>query len=70
MACQTLSEHFFVSSLPSTIVRYNPRRLLPRPGKVAGLAKMFVDNLLILRNGRVVAPPAEKMREASHPSKQ
>jgi hypothetical protein len=44
--------------------------LLPRPVRVAGLAKMFVDNLLILRNGRVVAPPAETMREASHPSKQ
>ena len=45
-------ERALSSSLPPTIgVRYNPRRLLPRPGKDAGLAKMFVDNLLILRNG-------------------
>jgi hypothetical protein len=60
MACQTLrlqqfkwSEHLLRLFLRQSECATNLRRLLPRPGKVAGFARMFVDNLLILRGGGV-----------------
>jgi hypothetical protein len=46
---EDLLRFFFCQSECDT----NPRRLLPRPGKVATLGRMLVDDLLILRDGGV-----------------
>jgi hypothetical protein len=59
-ACQTLrlqrfkwTEHLLRLFLGQSECAANLRRLLPHRSKVASLAEMFVDNLLILRRGGV-----------------